>query len=358
MNIEKLPKSALNIAKRVGEHILLTEPPDIPEKAILYALAKNGPLSLVDLVKIISTYGDWEANHYTIKRRLNGLVNHISLIDYEFVKERDPKVRKRGKYGKIYCLTTKGFLAAFSTGLSFERMDIFKKYTAFLNEILNRKIKYIGSDVGFDSSLDDKTKQKMLDIITRYIKYQILVFLIWHEANEISIRKKRNSNWYIEDFFRSHNEFIHQEFPMLLEEKLEEEYKEILREYFTCSKTLHGLDEFTLSEDKLSKKIGDNFRMISPFVFEWYLYFDELQMRNSIGKPYDIKKIPSLVLSRPEFGIDIEYYGKFGHKRKIQPDIKSKTSDELKQILRQEILIDNIWRKPHNKEHLTNPFAF
>ena len=91
---------------------------------------------------------------------------------------------------------------------------------------------------------------------------------------------------------------------------------------------------------------------------EWYLYFDELQMRNSIGKPYDIKKIPSLVLSRPEFGIDIEYYGKFGHKRKIQPDIKSKTSDELKQILRQEILIDNIWRKPHNKEHLTNPFAF
>ena len=158
MNIEKLPKSALNIAKRAGEHILLTEPPDMPEKAILYALAKNGPLSLVDLVKIISTYGDWEANHYTIKRRINGLANHISLIDYEFIKERDPEVRKRGKYGKIYCLTTKGFLAAFSTDLSFERMDIFKKYTAFLNEILNRKIKYIGSDAGFDSSLDDKTK--------------------------------------------------------------------------------------------------------------------------------------------------------------------------------------------------------
>jgi len=41
LNIEKLPKSALNIAKRAGEHILLTEPPDIPDKAILYALAKK-----------------------------------------------------------------------------------------------------------------------------------------------------------------------------------------------------------------------------------------------------------------------------------------------------------------------------
>ena len=357
MNIENLPKSALNIAKRAAERILLTEPPDKPEKAILYALAKNGPQSLTDLVKATSKYGAWETNHYTIKRRMDGLENHISLIDYEFVREREPEVRKPGKYGKIYFLTTKGFLAAFSTGLSFERMDIFKKYTVFLNERLNEKIKYVGSNAGFDSSLDDNTKQKMLDIITRYIKYQILVFLIWHEANEISIRKKRNSNWYIEDFFRTHNEFIHQEFPMRLEEKLEEEYKEILREYFTCSKTLHGLDEFTLSKDKLSKKIRDNFKMISPFVFKWYLYFDELQMRNSIGKPYDIKKIPSLVLSRPEFGIDIEYYGKFGHKRIIQPDIKSKTSDELKQILRQEISIDSIWRAPHNKKHLANPFA-
>ena len=358
MNKEILLESALKIAKRASGHILLTEQPDIPEKAILYALAKNGPMSLVDLVKTISNYGDWEANHYTIKRRIRGLRKQISFIDYEFIKEREPEIRKPGKYGKIYCLTTKGFLAAFSTGLSFERMDIFKKYTAFLNEVINRKIKHIGNDAGFDSSLDDKTKQKMLDIIIRYIKYQILVFLIWHEANETSIRKKRNLNWYIEDFFNIHNEFIYQEFPMLLEEKLEEEYKEILREYFACSKILHGLDEFTVSEDKLSKKIRYKFRMISSFVFEWYLYFDELQMRNFIGKPYDIKKIPSLVLSRPEFGIDIEYYGKFGHKRKIQPDIKSETNDELKQILRQEISIDRIWREYHNKKQLTNPLGF
>jgi len=357
MNTDKLADYALNIAYRASERIFLTETPDNREKAILFALAKNGPQTLADLVKTLSTFGGWEANHHTIKRRLDGLANHIGLIGFEFVKEKDPEVRKPGKSGKIYYLTTKGFLAAFSTGLTFERMDIFKKYTAFLDEFLSRKIKYIGGDVGFDSSLDDKTKQKMLDIITRYIKYQILVFLIWHEANETSIRKKRNSSWYIEEFFKNHNEFIHQEFPMLLEEKLENEYKEILREYFTCSKILQGLDEFTLSEDSQSKKIKDNFEMIRSFVFEWYLYFDELQMQNSIGKPYDIKKIPSIVLSRPEFGIDIEYDGKPGHKRKIQPDIKSKTSEELGQILRQEIPINNIWKKLHDKKYMINEFG-
>jgi len=356
MNIDKLSGSALNIACRASERIFLTEIQDNPEKAILYTLAKNGPMSLIELERAISSYGGWEAKRHTIKRRLDGLANHISLVDYEFVKEKDPEVKKAGKSGKIYYLTTKGFLAAFSTGLTFERMDIFKKYTAFLDEFLSRKIKYIGGDVGFDSSLDDKTKQKMLDIITRYIKYQILVFLIWHEANETSIRKKRNSSWYIEEFFKNHNEFIHQEFPMLLEEKLENEYKEILRENFTCSKILQGLDEFTLSEDIQSRKIKDNFEMITPFVFEWYLYFDELQMQNYIGKPYDIKKIPSMILSRPEFGIDIEYDGKPGHKRKIQPDIKSKTCEELGQILRQEIPINNIWKKLHDKKYMINQF--
>ena len=62
----KLLKSALNTAKRASEQILLTKSPDIPEKAILYALAKGGPMSLVDIVKATSNYGDWEANHYTI----------------------------------------------------------------------------------------------------------------------------------------------------------------------------------------------------------------------------------------------------------------------------------------------------
>ena len=144
---------------------------------------------------------------------------------------------------------------------------------------------------------------------------------------------------------------------MLLEEKLENEYKEILREYFTCSKILQGLDEFTSFQDNLSKKIKYHFEMIRSFVFEWYLYFDKLQTINPIGKPYDIKRMPSIVLSRPEFGIDIEYYGKPGHKRMIQPDIKNKAIEELGQILKQEISINTIWKKPHDKKYMINQFS-
>ena len=357
MNINELPDSALNIAYRASKRIFLTEIPDNPEKAILYTLAKNGPMSLIELERAISIYGGWEATRHTIKRRLDGLANHISMIGYEFVKEKNPEVRKAGKSGKMYYLTTKGFLAALSTGLSFERMDIFKKYRAFLDELLKRKIKSIGIDAAFDATLDDKTKQKILDTITRYIEYQIMIFLIWHEANEISIRKKRNLDWYIEDFFKNHNEYIHQGFPMSLPEKLENEYKEILREYFTCSKILQGLDEFTSFQDNLSKKIKYHFEMIRSFVFEWYLYFDKLQTVNPIGKPYDIKKMPSIVLSRPEFGIEIEYYGKHGHKKIIQPDIKKKASKELEEILGEEIPIKTIWKKPHDKKYMINQFS-
>ena len=98
--------------------------------------------------------------------------------------------------------------------------------------------------------------------------------------------------------------------------------------------------------------------MVSSFVFEWYLYFDELQMWNHVGKSYDTKKIQSLIRSRPDYGIDIEYYGEFGHKRKIQPDIKSKTNYELKQMLRKEIKIDGIWRKEHDKKQLMPSLGF
>ncbi len=62
-------------------------------------------------------------------------------------------------------------------------------------------------------------------------------------------------------------------------------------------------------------------------------------------------------MSRPEFGIDIEYDGNPGQKIMIQPDIKSKASKELGQILRQEIPINTIWKKPHDKKYMINQFV-
>jgi len=112
----------------------------------------------------------------------------------------------------------------------------------------------------------------------------------------------------------------------------------------------------------VSKKTRDrlqvNFQMMKPFVFEWYRYFDKLQMISPVDKPYDIKKIPSFRINPPEFGLDIEFEGKPKHKRKIQPDIKNKASEELEQILRQEIPINTIWKKPHDKKYMINQFSF
>lgn len=340
----------LNIVKSSCRKVLLSKEEDVVEEAILNTLSREGTLSLTKLVKTIENYGGWEAKRNSIKRRIDGQENHPSLIDYEFIKERKPEKRKPGKYGKEYCLTTKGFLASLATKhLSFDRTYMFKKYVTFLDNYLDDKIKHIGNDADFDSTLDIETKNMLLDVITNYIKNQITVFLIWHEANEISIRKRRKVKEYIEDFISTHNEYIHQEFPMMLDKKQEEEYRHVLRKYFESSKILHSLIELP-TDDTHSKKINIKLKMISSFVFKWYLYFDELQMKNPIGEDYNIRNTHAGVLSRPEYGIDIEYYGMFGHKRKIQPDLKLEAENKVQQILKKKISITDIWRNPMRKE--------
>jgi len=358
MNIDESIKSALNISKKSSRRVLLSTEEDLPEEAILNTLARLGPLSLIELEKHIGNYGKWEANRNTIKRRIDGLANHIGLVKYEFIKEREPETRRPGKSGNVYCLTTKGFLASLATKyLSFERTDMFKKYITFLDNFFDSKIKHIGNDAGFDSTLDHETKKMLSEIITNYIKSQMMVFLIWHEANETSIRKRRKIKWYIDDFITRHNEYISQEFPMMLDKKQEEEYRHVLREYFEYSKILHSLME-SPTDDIHTKKINIKLNMISPFVFKWHLYFDELQMKNPIGDNYNIRNTSLGVLSLPEYGIDIEYKGKSGRKRKIQPDIKLEAEQKIQQVLKRKVSITDIWRNPMRREEIGNDWLY
>lgn len=346
------------MVKRSSRKTLLSEEEDTVEEAILNTLSREGTLSLTKLVKTIENYGDWEAKRNSIKRRIDGQENYPSLIDYEFIKERKPEKRRPGKYGKEYCLTTKGFLASLATKhISFDRTYLFKKYITFLDNYLDDKIKHVGENAGFDSTLDNETKNVLLDVITNYIKSQITVFLVWHEANETSIRRRRNMKEYIEDFIVTHSEYIHQEFPIMLDKKREEEYRQALRKYFEYSKILHSLMELP-TNDMHSKKINIKINMISSFVFKWHLYFDELQMKNPIGKDYGIRNTHAGVLSRPEYGIDIEYEGTFGHKRKIQPDLKLETEKKIQQILKKKISITDIWRNQMQREKIGNDWLY
>jgi len=97
--------------------------------------------------------------------------------------------------------------------------------------------------------------------------------------------------------------------------------------------------------------------MRKPYVFEWYRYFDKLQMISPVDKPYNIKKIPSFIIYPPEYGLDIEYEGMSGHKKLIKPDLKKIVKSELSKILKeQDLPIDEIWQKTQKEKYQKDGF--
>jgi len=357
MNLENFEDSTHKIVQRASESVFY---PNKEEKAILYALAKDGPQILSDLEETISSYGEWETTRWAIKRRIKGSSDCLGLLEYEYLVEKSRDKRIRGKDGKLYCLTIKGILASLATGISLERTYLFKKYKKFIKDFLNCPIQSIGERRDVNPQLDEKRKAWLRKIIENYIKNQIYTFLIWHDANEINLRRKLDTDWYFDDFFNTHSEFIHFGFPKIKNERLYEEYRRILRRQFAYSKILHGLEHLTTKNDIVKDKdlletIKLNFTMISLFVYKWYKYFDRLQMYSTIKKPYPVRYIPSFVISPPETGINIEYSGTFGHKRMLEPNIRKLVKDDLNEILKiQNFPINEIWNEEHDITKITS----
>ena len=85
--------------------------------------------------------------------------------------------------------------------------------------------------------------------------------------------------------------------------------------------------------------------MIGDFIFNWYHYFDKLQLSHNPNKPYSVKPISYVMPKEPSIGIDLEYSGESGHKRKIEPDLRDTIKDSLRQgIGMGELLTDEIWK--------------
>jgi len=354
MNLEEFNDFELNTIRRASRKTLLSSQEDWPEEAILNTLARKGPLSLIELERHIGNYGQWEAKRNTIKRRIDKDESQPGLIKNEFINERNPNVRKPGKLGKIYNLTTKGFLASLATKyLSFERAVMFKKYIVFLEN----KIKQIEKNSEFEVTLDIQTRNMLLEIFKNYIKSQMSVFLIWNEANDMSIRNRREIKWHIDNFLAKHNEYIHQEFPMVPDKKQEKEYRSLLRTHFEYSKMLQSLMESSLNNTHV-KKINYHLKKISPFVFKWHMYFDRLEIQNTIDENHNVNIISSGALSPPEYGIDIEYEGRIGQKIKIQPDLKSEIEQKVCKILKKKASVKNIWKTPMRKEDTDNDWLY
>lgn len=354
MDILNLEENAHNIEQRTS--LKLFNPED-EELGIFFTLSKDGPQILTALAKNTSSYGLWGSNRWAINSRMEGTRSNMSLIDYEYIVKKQHETRIRGKKGEVHCLTTKGFLAALSTGkISIEKTYMFKKYKQFIYDILERKMQVYGNQTMDDTKLSDNEKNYLCNISMQYIKYQIYLFLIWHEANEMKLREKINTYWYFVNFFETFNEFSYEKFPKLVNKKRIDEYRTILRHYFIISKILHGIEHYTNSDKKI-RKINENLQKIRPFVFEWYRYFEKLQMLGPTDEPYSIEHIPSFIVYPPEYGIDIEYEGIPGHMKLIKPDLKEIVKQELVKITNKEdIQIKEIWNKVQKEKFQKDRF--
>lgn len=302
---------AHKISQRMSEQAFN---PTTEEKAIFHALTNGGPKILTKLGKIIENYGEWKTNRWTIKRRIYGPKNAPGLIKYEYIKEKEHESRIPGNDGKYFCLTIKGLLASL-VNTQLEDTYLFKKYMEFITNKLEQDHRSI-------SQLDKDVKDHLIDTIAQYIKNNLLLFLIWHDAHGLNLKKKTDMNWYFVDFFKNADENIFQKFHQNQDKNLELEYKIVLEEYFVSLKILTDLEK---SIKKLKSKNMDSinslqfyFKMISPFVFEWYRYFDRLQLVSPINKPYNIRAVPGFVINDPRMGISIgpmDYSGMLIHDR-------------------------------------------
>jgi len=304
------------------------------EKGIFFALAKTGPQILTDLGKITNNYGEWEIDRGTVKRKIKGTKTFPGLLKYEYIVEKEHESRIRGKNGVYYCLTTKGILASLATGISLEKTYLFKKYINFIENKLEQK----AQNIQFEFHLDKNTKKDILNIATQHIKNSILLFLSWHYAYGINLKNKTEMNWYFVDFFKNHDEFVYEEFPHMIDTEQETKYKIILQEYFITFNILSGIKKSI--KEKISKKgkltvpLEFYFENISLFVFEWYRYFDRLQMFSPVNKPYNITSIQSFVINNPNPGI------KIGQRDYSGESIQNRIKTEMMKILKADIHLE------------------
>ena len=325
------------------------------EKGILYHIAREGPSILTEIAEFTSSLEKWYANRWSVKRRIDGTGDYIGLIKSEYLIGKEHEKRIPGKDGKLYFLTTKGMLASLSTGISIGRIYLFKKYKRFLKTILERPIQKIGSNkTNINTKLEPSIRKWLFWIFENFIKYKIYTFLIWHEASDISLKKKRSMQWYFYDFYENNDEFINSKFPEIDRTK-QDEYKEILRNNLRFSKLLHSLDEFCLSDNprfqhnskQLAETLKINLAMVIDYVWYWPFYNENLQFYNKINEPYRTDPVPS-ILTKPNMGIDIEATGEPEYKKLIRPRLFDLVKNDLSPlgIENTENFLREIWHDP------------
>lgn len=332
----------------------------LPEghKGIIYRIAKKGPGILTEITKETERYGKWETDRWSAKNRIYGSAKFFGLIPCEYLVQKVHDRPQRGKQGKIFCLTTKGMLAALSTGLNLDEIYLYKKYVDFIYQRLNFKVKKIGENkVPTEEDLLDK--KRLHNIIENFIKTRIKLFLIWHYVNGVQLQRQIATQNYFTDFYRNVNEYFNAKFPTVNEKKLAEYSRNILRENFVYSKILHVLDDLadpTNSEmfpnvpAPMKQWLFDKIAMTSWYIWYWPYYIEKMQLiGTNFKEEYDVKPIPDFIY-QPNKGIDID---SVSTTKKIleKPTLNLRVKSDLKKLRIKgnymKDIIDKVWNEPH-----------
>jgi len=72
--------------------------------------------------------GKWKCSRKAATSRINGSSKNFGMIDCEYLIRKDPKSSRHGNAKDVYFLTTKGMLAALSTGLDIDEIYLYRRY--------------------------------------------------------------------------------------------------------------------------------------------------------------------------------------------------------------------------------------
>jgi len=356
LKLEKLVKSAHKITPESLSEKIFQLPGEY--KGIINHIAKNGPSILNEITEQTENLGRWKCSRWAAQRRIDGTSGFFGMIDCEYLISKDPKSNRHGNAKDVYFLTTKGMLAALSTGLDIDEIYLYKKYIDLIYKRLKIKIKRFGMPEIKGIKLND---EKMINIVEGFIKSRINIFLLWHYVCGIQLEEQIATQAYFLDFFKNTNEYFHGKFPDISDKELEKFSINVLRDNFIYSRTLHALDaiadttaalRFPNENESVSQHIFEKIAMISQYVWQWPYYMEKMQL---IGKNMDGKystNTPSNFHYKPNDGIDISTEIVKTSRKRIQPSLFLQVKSDMTKLGIDENYADEvlkyIWDEPHD----------
>ena len=336
----------------------------LPEeyKGIINHIAKNGPSISNKITEKTENLGKWKCSRKAAKIRINGSSQKFGMIDCEYLISKDPKSSRHGNAKDVYFLTTKGMLAALSTGLDIDEIYLYRRYVDWIYKRLKMKIEKFGLPQIKDVKLNDS---KLFDIIDGFIKSRINVFLVWHYVNGIQLQRQIGTQAYFMDFFSNTNEYFHNKLPKILDEDLARFSRDVLRDNFVYSRILHAIDViadpspvfgFPNENNSVKQYMFEKITMISKYVWHWPFHMEKMQLiGDNIDNDYSVNPIPDFTyMPNDRMDIDIEIVKTV--RKSIQPSLFLQVKSNLTEIgideKYAEEVLKYVWDKPHDSFRL------